>query len=1561
MSLPQIDNMTRAVELLNAVTSGEVEVVDLIDWIQSKSTADAKLSSYGEDVRAALIPYFLNYLREQTQSVLQSCGQGSSGNGATTTPVSKPFTARAASADQRQRTTGSAIARASPSLRGRLFGDGAATSDGVIEPLMNSSQDTLNGSDAGIKKDERRNGNDWANCSPAVSSDGVSRRLNERMQEKRNRMNFNDRLNPNAMNNSESNFFQPPNNQQNNRSNQQNVRPNQQKHSNRSNTSKRVQLFSPPPAPATYNEDVSDFPALKQASITSPLAVSVTPKRRIRPTPVNLSKEEFTPNRSEDEAVLNSEDPLPVRRKAELNSSKNGVKTSDNDIGGGVSASFGRSRSVGGFGVVFPGATPTEQICANSNSPSPTTINHSNDFPPMPESTSAPSPIASRSKKASASAPAMTSHSTQPFSSPITSRRIQLAPSPITTCPNQPAPFPVASRTNQPAHTPISTRSSQISPIASSPNQPAPSPITTRPSQPAPSLTISRPNQPAPSPIASRPTQPAPSPNAKTSRSEKPKKRVALTLLSPAVPVENVRTLSLTEKENLLPVRGSNDSKASPSSFSMSKDSQSSSLLCNSNCSSLLTSCSCSSLLTSDASSASTIAAESSDLCASPVKSSRFFVPTSTSFTTPVKPKFFNNESPDMPTDSSTPVKPSPPANHDAISVTKVTKIRQLDSFANLYKALLLENVVTNLAVEIYFLMDLITILKTTKELDPVSEEDTSDDQKSVFLSPHNVVYFAMKTLSQLKDIVFMFDKSLLRMLAENSRVESFLPKFSAYLSDCLKRDHFEQENSFIDQSSHCIDLTPGVPFQPEVDDRSNFPCDKSFHAFKKIRDSFYELLREWQDSHASAGWTMGDAMGSKIVGLVRSSHQHLSTRVHFSRLFKAQLVLMCAVNKSPSTALNGGDTEEEVAFLSKMKKSNPEKHSRLLERFTKQAIHLGPSPPPSFSGIHEFFHDFILIADCCSFNQHLSDVFKLEILDLSNSLVDVDEEKDFESEANVSNANPGLKSEMVERYTDVYQKLNVMAKFFGFVTFFAYLSNVKLPPAIQADFFQLRAHSGLDNTLSLISKQLEVSFQAGKLILDIPWIVAFMAQIDHISLAFPAAKEVISRLSALQRELRFANDRIQLPVNNRLLIILKIGWLFDTLQHLDGDLLQNISGPSPAIEFSGLDCVPVVQEKLFQSSFSFLNEIKLKFCEFSAGSNKRQGGGAANLRKITPLCMSSSSKDASFKAAPNLKENAERSLHQSIRSGFFSLHPASLKKSAEFVAERISSKSIKRLKNFAKTSLLRNSKGGLKEKLSAGANGLISSQNHANWIRQEAIDSVEKLQAEHKLCTRDFCTVEIQALLPSLLSPEMDERVVAFAVTIAVQMAEEKVANWIATYLDYKFFEKELTSEWDKAGKAVSMAALNPAPEAKEVVVAAPVRENLVEKNQTFPSPSKVLIRLKEVFQALILNNPQDGDRTEEAAIRECLDEAFEMISYRDDIHSMVLKNVAKTSCELVLFYSSRHEVSLPSQSVISESLLRLWCLPEMKGIVLTNLESKGAFPHYESNCASLTKQLTE
>lgn len=56
------------------------------------------------------------------------------------------------------------------------------------------------------------------------------------------------------------------------------------------------------------------------------------------------------------------------------------------------------------------------------------------------------------------------------------------------------------------------------------------------------------------------------------------------------------------------------------------------------------------------------------------------------------------------------------------------------------------------------------------------------------------------------------------------------------------------------------------------------------------FRDSFYEILREWENNHLTAGWSFTEVLGTRIKSLVTFGSDAI-TCFHLTRLFQAQLI----------------------------------------------------------------------------------------------------------------------------------------------------------------------------------------------------------------------------------------------------------------------------------------------------------------------------------------------------------------------------------------------------------------------------------------------------------------------------------------------------------------------------------------------------------------------------------------------------------------------------------------------------------------------------------------------
>lgn len=114
-------------------------------------------------------------------------------------------------------------------------------------------------------------------------------------------------------------------------------------------------------------------------------------------------------------------------------------------------------------------------------------------------------------------------------------------------------------------------------------------------------------------------------------------------------------------------------------------------------------------------------------------------------------------------------------------------------------------------------------------------------------------------------------------------------------------------------------------------------------------RDGFYEILRVWERHHMVPGWSFTEVLGGKVRAMV-SAKTELSNHLHFARLFQSQLIAVRKTHYSPllltfiffgfdnkfNLQMCKGDSsgmvetgDEDVALLSQLKRSNPEKFKK--------------------------------------------------------------------------------------------------------------------------------------------------------------------------------------------------------------------------------------------------------------------------------------------------------------------------------------------------------------------------------------------------------------------------------------------------------------------------------------------------------------------------------------------------------------------------------------------------------------------------------------------------------
>ncbi|XP_059505354.1 codanin-1 isoform X2 [Stegostoma tigrinum] len=785
--------------------------------------------------------------------------------------------------------------------------------------------------------------------------------------------------------------------------------------------------------------------------------------------------------------------------------------------------------------------------------------------------------------------------------------------------------------------------------------------------------------------------------------------------------------------------------------------------------------------------------------------------------------------------------------------ISKVSYRSQLDILAQLYSACISENLVPNIFLELFFILQLLTSRggASTDDLEDKVECSTEvkDVERQYFRSVHNCTYFAVRVLETQFTIISYLDKGTVRLLSENDR----LGAFSASLRERLTRAN---EVSAAQVSLALPSVIQSVPFEPETDNRSNFTSDRAFQSFKKQRDVFYELLREWEDKHADPGWEFERALGLRI----RNMMVNLSTACnhnHFARLFQKQLIRMC---KGIPGALAGSEHPDQDV-LDMFGTDNLTKLKRLQERFVVPQSTGGPCPPPSFSGCQLFFRDFLLCAGSHQLNQHLSDTLCQQILELDG--IGILSHGSSEHEADVD------EQDEKEHFASVLMTARLLAKFLGFLAFLPYRTDERPTKEMQEAALSLRNKSPpvLD-----VYRLLRKSVENQRIIFTVPWLVEFLSMVDHVASFLDYYRSVFTLLLHLYRSLVLTSERND-NFLNKMLILAVLGWLFQ-IPALPEEMFfneENVDGFEISISDQGLDSVPLVDQQLLYLCCPYLSELRKLLASYVAGSGLKNGG---YMRKITPT--------AAEPSLPTLAQSQQK-LQVKLEEAFFHNQPPSLRKTVEFVAERVGSNCVKHIKASLVPELVKR-----------GTTKLQNAMKNEKTNLPELLESVicelceEGRQAVIK--GREFCTRKGPEVIRVLLPGETSASVLSTAEGITSRLATEKACTWLSANIT-ALIRKEMKLNFDKLRKSQMVQSMS------EV---SGVKKNCSpECKHTASPPSQIASEFKVVL-SITLGPRYSNERVDHKQLDDLLRRLRQTLRCRQYMCPVIEQSLAKYTVEL-------------------------------------------------------------
>uniref|UniRef100_A0A8C2DN68 Codanin 1 n=1 Tax=Cyprinus carpio TaxID=7962 RepID=A0A8C2DN68_CYPCA len=606
--------------------------------------------------------------------------------------------------------------------------------------------------------------------------------------------------------------------------------------------------------------------------------------------------------------------------------------------------------------------------------------------------------------------------------------------------------------------------------------------------------------------------------------------------------------------------------------------------------------------------------------------------------------------------------------------------------------------------------------------------------EKAYLGNVHNCVYFSVRVLENQFELVSHLDKCTLRLLSENERVGTF----SSSLKDHLAQ---AQENCTAKVLPSPPMFVHSVPFQPATDNRSNFSSDRAFHTFKKQRDVFYGFLREWEDSHKEPGWDFEAALGSRVRMMV-SQLTAAGSHSHFARLFQKQLIQMC---KGPCVLGSSSDAPD-ADLLGMLGADSLGRLKRLQQRLVQPQGLIGPCPPPSFPGHQEFFKCFLQTASCCQLNQHLKDGLCQQLLKLDEvSILGPDA-----SPARGEETGDGDMEQQVRRFSSVLLTARLLAKFLGFISFLPYQTSELPSRDIQDTAITLRSKSSpvLD-----VCAVLRSSVHRRRTILTVPWIVEFLSMLDHIGPLLPFYRTALCLLLQIYKRMLLGRGG-ELCYMNQLLMVAVLGWLFQ-IPIFPEDLFFSTD---PKEE----DTLPLVDQQLLYTCCPYLGEFRKLLAAFVAGSTSKSGG---LIRKITPTSAELRGPSTS---------RSQQKLQVDLEQAFFHNQPPSLRRTVEFVAERVGSNCVKHIKATLVLELVKGGEKTLRDSL--GLEGVNTAKLNDSICAQLCDAGMQALETATRFCSEN-APGAVRVLLPLETSPS----VLTTAESITTRLATEKACSWLS------------------------------------------------------------------------------------------------------------------------------------------------------------------------------------
>ncbi|XP_009692970.1 PREDICTED: codanin-1, partial [Cariama cristata] len=253
--------------------------------------------------------------------------------------------------------------------------------------------------------------------------------------------------------------------------------------------------------------------------------------------------------------------------------------------------------------------------------------------------------------------------------------------------------------------------------------------------------------------------------------------------------------------------------------------------------------------------------------------------------------------------------------------------------------------------------------------------------------------------------------------------------------------------------------------------------------------------------------------------------------------------------------------------------------------------------------------------------------------------------------------------------------------------------------------------------------------------------------------------------------------------------------------------------------------------------------ELRKLLASFVAGSGAKNGGF---IRKITPTAAES--------LAPKVSVT-QRKLQVELEQAFFHNQPPSLRRTVEFVAERVGSNCVKHIKATLVAELVQRAEVMLQDKVK---------EEHANHdkLLEEVCTHLYEEGAQALIKGREFCKKKGPEAVRVLLPEETSAAVLSSAEDIAVELATEKACGWLSANIA-ALIKREVKATFNRMLKVPGLPL--PGEDALELRRGCPPG-----CQHCAPFPSQIINEMKDVLCVAV--GPRDEGEVVDYVWLECL-----------------------------------------------------------------------------------------